>query len=407
MNTATTPTSQEASGGLCNLCARVRKWFCQWCRDDDKAPAPKRKDTSATLDALTVILLATTIALMFSVFYGLEYSVRGALLAFLASTLGYGLGGMAGFLFGFPRYTDGIIVADPEAFKKALGDKAAGAGAGTPGLRQNTNLERIVDWLTTMIVGATLVNLQQLTSWSEERFRSLTAAIVRSDEMGFHAVNQVMSATPGMLLVVPFMIGGFLHLYLWARRFLPREWRNAERDLDAEVDKLTETMRRLKSVVYPVDSAKLDRYGEKLKTAGADSATVSDVLNRYKQAKEWSSEPLGGFGPSTADGFAITATVARESSDELNPYRVSVGVARADGNKFTGSVVVLLHNTFDEPVIVAPVNDGPGYTHSFWCADAFAVGAIVVSGTANERKTTRLGIDLAKLPNVPDGFVAE
>src|SRR5258706_2661373 len=133
-----------------------------------------------TRNALKTIAGVTVVAMLASVIYGSLYSYKAAILAFLASLLGFAVGGLTGFLFGFPRYTEGAAVAGIEDLRNALATRDSGAiqqGRIPQNLRPNTNLERIVDWLMTMIVGATLVSLKELVSWGTEQFQSLSAAV--------------------------------------------------------------------------------------------------------------------------------------------------------------------------------------------------------------------------------------
>jgi hypothetical protein len=69
------------------------------------------------------------------------------------------VGGVAGFIFGIPRTREAV-------------DQTAAGADGTPekqkskaALLANTNLERISDWLTTLLIGATLVQLNEIPGW--------------------------------------------------------------------------------------------------------------------------------------------------------------------------------------------------------------------------------------------------
>src|SRR5262249_59046584 len=65
-------------------------------------------------------------------------------------------GALFGFLFAIPRTREAAAVAgrpeDPTAVRQAV-------------LVANTNLERVSDWLTTLLLGATLVQIKPLADW--------------------------------------------------------------------------------------------------------------------------------------------------------------------------------------------------------------------------------------------------
>src|ERR1700752_4028760 len=67
------------------------------------------------------------------------------------------VGGLAGFLFGIPRARE-----ISEAIAQQGNDPAKTRRAV---LSANTNLERVSDWLTTLLVGATLVQIDPIIKW--------------------------------------------------------------------------------------------------------------------------------------------------------------------------------------------------------------------------------------------------
>lgn len=90
---------------------------------------------------------------------GSPFALAGVLL--LVGCAAAGLGGILGFLFGVPRTVEA-------ANRAALAGATAGDGAAAAGqasLVANTNLERISDWLSTLLVGATIVQLGSVAEW--------------------------------------------------------------------------------------------------------------------------------------------------------------------------------------------------------------------------------------------------
>jgi hypothetical protein len=107
------------------------------------------------------------------------------------------VGGVGGFLFGIPRAREiSETVAqqghDPTKTRRAV-------------LAANTNLERVSDWLTTLLVGATLVQIKPITEWVGELGPKL-----KDDPAG--------AVTP--VTVVFFLAIGFLGVYLMTRLYL-------------------------------------------------------------------------------------------------------------------------------------------------------------------------------------------
>ena len=355
---------------------------------------------------LNSILGLALIAICASAFYGWQYSLKGAILAALASSLGYTIGGISGFLFGFPRYTDTSAISNAAEFQAAANSSNRGMSA----LRHNTNLERITDWLMTLIVGATLVNLLELVAWADAQFKAITAAIVYSAAPDFPDAVDVYS-TPGAVLVMPFVAAGFLHMYMWARKYLLPEWMAQDkalqenlRMLEQQTTRQQEALERLKTSVYGVDPTYLTRQKELLERLHVSAELNEDVIARYEASTSWNDDPFLDFAPSENEGFRLSATVTEDEVNKSNPYRVEISIARKDGQAFSASIVLLLHNSFRSPVIADPTFNGALFKQTITCADSFALGAIVVlDGTF---KNIPLSLNLERLANLPEGFIA-
>jgi hypothetical protein len=259
----------------------------------------------------------------------------------------------------------------------------------------------------TMIVGATVINLKDLVGWAETQFSVLTAAIVNSGDTLIS--EPVQSSAPGALLVLPFMVAGFLHLYLWARRYLPREWRDADDELYAKkVEELAERQEQqeqkldqIKSKLFAVDPNLLKPFQDTARRLNVDQTIIDEVVTRYRNAKNWSDDPIKGFGSSVAEGFQLSASVVA-TGDEQYPYNVSIGVSRTDQQSFSAAIVLLYHNSFDNPVEVEGHFQGAKYAGNIWATEGFTLGALVVVDESHQ--TIRLALDLDSLANLPAGF---
>ena len=131
--------------------------------------------------------------------FGAAVMVLGA--SFLA-------GALLGFLFGIPRALSS--------------DSAVGSGGQDNRLIANTNLEQVSDWLTKIIVGATLVQLGNLT----RRFGELATFV--SGIFGGHTTqNSVMAGA----IIIYSAAHGFFAAYIGARSIVtfifylsPSDW---------------------------------------------------------------------------------------------------------------------------------------------------------------------------------------
>lgn len=112
-------------------------------------------------------------------------------------------GGLGGFLFGIPRTVQ------------------AGASGEEVDYRINTNLEQISDWLTKIIVGLTLVNLQQIPKFFENLANSMKTGMGNSDS------DVVFSGG----IMVYFLILGFLGGYIITRTQISSLFSRADANL--------------------------------------------------------------------------------------------------------------------------------------------------------------------------------
>lgn len=136
----------------------------------------------------------------------------GGLMAFGAAVMVAGAsalgGGLLGFLFGIPRTLSN--------------DTGSGFSEVSSRLVANTNLEQISDWLTKIIVGATLVQLGSLT----RRFAELATSV--SNIFGSPSTQNKVMAGATILYSALF---GFFGAYIAARSIItflfalsPSDW---------------------------------------------------------------------------------------------------------------------------------------------------------------------------------------
>jgi hypothetical protein len=149
----------------------------------------------------------------FFTFFGADLLVAAAAAA---------AGSLFGFIFGIPR-TQATLARTP--------DRAGSGAASHAVLVTNTNLERISDWLTTLLIGATLVQIRDIVHW----IGNLGGKLLNN---GVPTNDAIVS-----VIVVYFFALAFLGIYLITRLYLTFAFRQTLEEgsgtlLDARIEQL-------------------------------------------------------------------------------------------------------------------------------------------------------------------------
>jgi hypothetical protein len=169
----------------------------------------------------------------------------------------FGVGAALGFLFGIPRTVQRGAPRRQGGGAPATNPPKPDQPKPEPGKAEqddyqqyvNTNLEDISDWLTKIIVGLTLVEFRDLTTY----FR---------DAAALFAAGLGNPATPGHLafaqgLMVYFTVLGFLCSYLITRLFLSVALRIADQtDVKQLKESIESVAEKVKSVDQKVEAVK-------------------------------------------------------------------------------------------------------------------------------------------------------
>ncbi|RIK40285.1 MAG: hypothetical protein DCC55_15535 [Chloroflexi bacterium] len=143
------------------------------------------------------------------------------------------LGGLVGFLFGIPRTVQGNDAAANGATDGPGNASSARYGA-------NTNLERVSDWLTTLLVALTVIELPNI--WQ---------GVISASENLAGGFGGGAGASPMALgAMLYFASIGFMFGFLWTRLFLPVAYRRTDIAMlvnRAEVDTIVNITRTLDS----------------------------------------------------------------------------------------------------------------------------------------------------------------
>jgi hypothetical protein len=300
------------------------------------------------------------------------------------------VGGLTGFLFGIPRTVQSAKADDD----------------GNENYVSNTNLEQISDWLTKIIVGLGLTQINKIPDELNALGLQL-APVFGGSEVGWVA---------SLATVLYFLINGFLFGYLWTRIYfkviLQRVNSGLEQEMaemKAEIDKMNiekeankeNKMRRLEKELETTDNmafaADLESTVEGEETVSKTMAIhpikkIGDITNKLDPQK-------GRFGGNSVDnGLEVNATVTNHPSvSGLFNVKIWVEPQAGSNRQLDGEVIFYLHDTFDPPIIKElAANNNAEINLVSW--GAFTVG-IVADGGA-----TLLEKDLATLPNAPSLF---
>lgn len=264
-------------------------------------------------------------------------------------------GGLFGFLFGIPRVL--------QRNGKGASDDPNSVAA------SNTNLEQVSDWLTAIIIGASLVQLRTIgdgLDWLSTRVAS---------ELSVTA-NQVSGATNGYALsyfsIIYFFIGGFLFSYLFTRLNL--------------IEAFSETEKRIRNAQSTALNAAaekdfmLDQLSRTLASQPKQEANLPSLEGDQNKGK------FGGDRES--NGRVISAKITPLGPDNTN-CKVDMVVTGTPLKPLHGKVTFHLHETFKpkDQIEVIAVDNLASFT-------VFAYGAFTIGAVADDGQT-RLELDLA------------
>jgi hypothetical protein len=220
-------------------------------------------------------------------------------------------GALFGFVFGIPR------TLDPAGRAAVATAASQGGSAAAPNalMATNTNLERISDWLTTLLIGATLVQIKDIAAWVGGLGKGLL--------QGGAAANDTVIP----VIVIYFFTLAFLGVYLITRLYLTSAFVQTLGMLTGSPPAVTD----LKSLTGALDAALSSGTPSDLQGAlvAYDTSTLSESdranpqlnakLARIAAKAIASGVPTGRSGNPVAElkTFAIRAAVDPTSKTSL------------------------------------------------------------------------------------------
>lgn len=253
---------------------------------------------------------------------GIVVSTTGVLVAFASLVLG----GLLGFLFGIPRAQQNSTAPEDEP--------ADADNSGRVNFQSNTNLEQISDWLTKILVGVGLTQIQSIPVG----VKNLAAAVTPAFGVGAQA------GVIGIAVIIYFLITGFLFGYLWTRLYLPGAFRQAE--LDAIGQRVIARVERVEAK-FEFDATALrlaqqfldrtpgdpqisnDELTEAIKSATIHAQTT--IFNKAREVRRANWRIDKEMVERTVPIFE--ALVASDRNNEAHWYRAQLGYALKDQTK--------------------------------------------------------------------------
>jgi hypothetical protein len=281
------------------------------------------------------------------------------------------VGSFIGFLFGIPRFDFTSATTPPGATATAPPPTSSTSLPSGRRYRPSTNLDEIADWLTKIIAGLGLTQLDRIGTHLMSLTRNVLSPCQPScPNEGFVASGIVYGA-----------VSGFLFGYIWTRLYYPKMAARSDRETD--------------QTLIDVEVAAFAETG-----AGKDpKPPTQQTVTQTAMAPASSGDPnKGKFGGSpVVNGRVLRATI-QPSESQAGLYRISLSVSSTSkSNPLTGFVTFHIHPTFRHREVTRPVENGiASLTLVAW--GAFTVGALADNGA------TQLELDLATHPDATLDF---
>ncbi|ESY09169.1 hypothetical protein NKK48_29015 [Mesorhizobium sp. C386A] len=318
-------------------------------------------------------------------------------------------GAVLGFIFGIPRT---LSVAERQAVANAV-KEGGGAEKNQAVMAINSNLERISDWLTTLLVGATLVQIKDIIAWIGGLGSKLFSATPPSND----AIVPVV--------IILFFSLSFLGIYLITRLYLTSALSLLAKSGGISPDSQVELGSNLRAAV---ESGKGPDIAAALKALNNAKLTDEDraepALNATvvrALAKVLSSGVASGLPNSkaailsAADNAAASATIAEGLKQDIATKSVTTGDATLDANMVAKlnragasatpqkTQLTILTERFDAALKSGQAND---VTAAFTSIVETALPSCAKEDAALNAKVVRVIAKMIQIKASPDGAKA-
>lgn len=299
-----------------------------------------------------------------------------------------------GFLFGIPR---SVAVAGATAPGEKTGNAATAPSS--------AGLEQVSDWLTKVIVGASLTSLSAIKGYVVTLAKYLAACVSLP---GGDGQTASVAFVFGLGVVGYFSAFGFLGGYLSTRLLLARLLRMADKSVEQIAHETgAEAGKKEALAAVGSDLTALVRNVTQPQLAIAANDADRELAKRAEgwkptaEPKELDDPQKGRFGGQPeANGRRLEAKVSGSRGVNSELFRIDLRVASTDPTKpaLSGPVKFFLHDTFDPDTYVVMADGGTASLSDVVAWGAFTVGVMCDDGK------TMLELDLSELSDAPKKF---
>lgn len=418
-------------------------WLGELMRARNVVPLDQPVAPAATAFLLAGFLLLAVCFLAALLLFAIGCWVGNVAFVALLRTFGVGftalaasflVGAGAGFIFAIPRaVTPSASSAGAGATPLRTPPAAPSTDTATPDDKNgpkalslslfgsNSNLEKVSDWLTTILVGISLTQFDAIMQRLDRAGFALSCA------MSLDGATNCTDKVIGHAIIIFGAALGFLWLYLWTRRYLLGEWTRGVTDaLKVERDSLAGQVARNAELGGFVGGTKagqsavaanVEEKGAAATPAEAEGALEQRLSTRIKSLENastptpllWASiQPLLGVpstprpddpwwgrfgGKSLADGYRVEAYVSPNRVRGLS-HSVRITVSRPAGST-ASSVRFFIHPTFPHLAPVVGFDASGKATLDLLAYGAFTVGVAVADPATS--KPVLLECDLTEV----------
>ncbi len=335
------------------------------------------------------LFLMVLIALILRLFGAKSGASGDTILAGLAVPVAaFAAGTLLGLLFAIPQVGANGGTTQPAEGEATIDD----AAAVTRRVTHNDSLVRVSQWLTTVIVGASLVQLNELMKVLDQAGRAVSLALIGC---GAGCPDDSLSVgVIGTALLLAFAIGGFLVGYLWTRVIFYIELFELERSLDPAAAAVAARAKSEGNVQRLADEIE---SGEALTLPPELTLGAANLEGRVDAATIDSNDPMKGQfgGSSESGGYKLQAEIRK--SNVPNFFSVKLLVARTGNDTSATEAEFYLHPTFPRSVVRKKMNRYGNATLAILAWGAFTVGVRLDNGV-------KLELDLSEVADAPPLF---
>ena len=207
-------------------------------------------NSEAIAKAIFPFIIMLIAGIFFIILYSIQFffqsiSLGFSILGIVGTTAGAAIlsGSFLGFLFGIPRIDRKQDESESDTSKISNNPQLSKSSIS---VIPNTNLEEISDWLTKILVGVGLTQINPIFNSINSFAKSLSPALTNPQIPELKLVSEAFT----LLILIYFCICGFFLAFLWARLYLPESFRNADsvKKIDKKVQQIEEDIEKNKKI---------------------------------------------------------------------------------------------------------------------------------------------------------------